>query len=205
MAGLRLSETDLAEVLKRAQELDGVQPGSPEEHPELKGAVEAMVEIGISREAAIAALRERLESKPAPQAESFQPGDIVYCSDGKWYTLAKVSQVTGDRARVRLMAGTDADFSLADFKQFRPTPGAKVSIRQSGMWVDAEIVGFNQDALTLNCMYWGSNVSVSLDQVRLKDTRSEPPMEAKLKQLAINLAWAGGGGLAVFILTRIFG
>lgn len=205
MAGLRLTEKDLAHVLRRAQELDGQLPESLHSRPDIQGAIDAMVEAGISREAALQALQERLaESVALPQEEeTYQVGDIVFCSDGKWFSLAKVKEKRGERLRVRLMAGTDAEFKIQDVKPFIPTSGTKVSVPYSGMWVDAEVMGFNPDALTLQCSYWGSNLNISLDQVRIRDTRHEPPIKAKLVQYATWGAWFLGGTAAGMILMRI--
>lgn len=209
----RLSETDLAQVVRRAQEIETGAALRFEDDPEVVATVNAMVESGISRDAAMQALRERLEPSEElalPVQADFAPDEMVWAAsaDG-WCYPARVISRQGSDFKILYMSGSEGTVAASSLQRFNIHPGLKVHILQSGMWVEADVTSYNKIAQTLNASYYWTPVSVSMDAVKLKDKSKEVPLPAQLQQIKDNLGvYIGvlctGGGLG-FALAAILG
>jgi hypothetical protein len=209
----RLSETDLAQVVRRAQEIETGASLRFEDDPEVVATVNAMVESGISKDAAMQALKERLEppaEESMPLLAEFAPEDMVWAaSEDGWCYPARVMSRLGAEYKILYMTGSEGTVAGSTLKRFNIHPGLKVHILQSGMWCEADVTSFNKVAQTLNANYYWTPVSVSMDAVKMKDKSREVPLPAHLQNIKDNLGvyigvFATGGGLG-FALAAILG
>lgn len=157
-----MNSEELADVLDRAQQIQQMQQGATE-YEEVTRAAE---ELGISREATLQALRERLGTLP----EAPVSGQMVFArsADGHYY-LAKVIEASENNCKIRYLSGGEADVSPLDMRVMALAPGLRVEIFSPsvGGWTGGTISQYNQDAQSLKVMSWGSQENISLDAVRL--------------------------------------
>src|SRR6185369_27535 len=115
-------EEELGETLRRAREI--AAHGERADHEAAyEGYVRAAEEMGISREAVLQALCERL----LIPAEQFAAGHTVFAPsmDGCWY-LAEILS-TGDLvASVRFLSGGERTVPLADLRPASLVPGRRL-------------------------------------------------------------------------------
>ncbi len=190
-----LSTEDLSGVLRRAQEIDSGQGHSTD----LEAYVQAAEEAGISREATMQAIRERL-GYPVSAAKL---GDFVFArsSDGHYYA-AKVESTQEKSARVRFMNGAEVEMPLSDLREFKLMPGEKLNYLSpaAGFWANGTVSTYNPDARVVVIESWGTTESVALDKVRLLAQNAGRGLGAKANEWMIRLWWLGGGiGIGVLI------
>lgn len=192
-----LSSEELSEVLRRAQEIEATGSGGTD----LEAYVTAAEEAGISREATMQALRERLGYPLA----ATQSGETVFArsADGHFYA-AKVEQVNGQMATVRFLNGAEVKLPLSDLRELNLTPGRKLSYmsKDMSMWVNGQVVTFNAQTQKVEIENWGSKENVSLDKVRLlsQDVFRRASNAANL--WAMRLWWLAGGIGLGFLIER---
>jgi len=195
-----LDDDSLAEVIRRAHEISAQTELMFEPHPEIEQYVRAAEEAGISRDATMQALRERLDLPIA----AFQPGEYVFAlSNDERYYVAKVLQIEGRQARIRFLSGTDHTCDAGNLRLFSLTPGQRVQYNSAvhHIWVTGKIEGFNRDANSVTAHWGGVSETLTLDKLRL-------PQEGRASSTgiplwAVGVASALGGGVVGAILMRL--
>ena len=193
-----LSSEELTDVIRRAQEIEahGTAGG------DLEGYVKAAEEAGISREATMQALRERLGYPLA----ATQSGETVFArsADGHFYA-AKVDAVNGQVADVRFLNGATVTLPLSDLRELNLTPGRKISYMSTNMsmWVNGQVSTYNPHALTIEVESWGSKETVSLDKVRLLAQDVFQKVSDTANLWALRFWWLAGGVGLGFLLDRL--
>jgi hypothetical protein len=198
MQSNQLSQEELTEVLRRAQEIDSASHSISG----IEEYVTAAEEAGVSREATLLALRERLGVPIALPTV----GEMVFAksSDGHFYT-ATVQNVGDKLVSVRFMNGSDAKVPIGEIREFALNPGQKLNYHSNGMWWDAEIVRFNSEARSITMNLWGAEETVTLDKVRIRKPTSfelNKSLGLWINRAAIFLAGTGAGMILMKILTR---
>lgn len=192
-----LSSEELSEVLRRAQEID-THGGSAD----LDDYVKAAEEAGISRDATMQALRERL-GYPVAAA---QTGEFVFArsADGHYYP-AKVESTEDRTAKVKFLNGAQVQVPLSDLRELNLTPGQKVNYLSPSMkmWSNGTVRAFNRDALSLEVDNWGSSETVTLDKVRMLQQNIGQRAKDTVNLWAIKLSWLAGGVGLGFLLERL--
>lgn len=188
---MMLEHNELSEILRRAQEIESHSP-SDAAVSGYQDYIEAAEEAGISREATLQALRERL-GLPVATPEA---GQLVYAksADGHFYP-ARIQSAEGQTFKVRFMNGSEASKPMADLRDLSFTPGLKLNYQSpsSGGWWTGDLVRFNETAQTVTINCWGSEETVPLDQIRLK-TINPNTVNAQTWMLRIS-QWVVAGGL----------
>ncbi len=186
-----LEQNQLSEILRRAHEIESHAP-TDATISGYQDYIDAAEEAGISREATLQALRERL-GLPVTTPEA---GQLVYAksADGHFYP-ARIQSAEGQNFRVRFMNGSEATKPMADLRELSFTPGLKVNYHSpsSGGWWTADLVRFNETAQTVTVNAWGTEETVPLDQIRLKSTN---PSAVTAQTWMLRLShWLVAGGL----------
>ncbi len=162
-----LTQDELNEVLRRAQQIQDVtaQPA-----PDLEEYVNAAEEAGISREATLQALRERL----GYPVDTPLPGNLVFArsADGHFY-IGKLERVDGQKATVKFLNGSVVPVTQGDLREITLGPGQKVNYfsPSTAMWLNAPVVRVNMEAMTATVNTWGTEETVPLEKVRLLTTQ----------------------------------
>jgi hypothetical protein len=198
----KLQDSELGDVVRRAQEIQDQTHLMLDPHPDLEQYIRAAEEAGIDRAATMQALRERL-SFPV---EKFKEGEYVFAksADGFYY-VAILESLDGRQAKVQFLSGMDHHCDATDLRLFSLTPGQRVSYhsKSSGMWWEGQLVKFNRDKEQVTVSSWGDSESVSLQKVRLPRDVQAIPMTMKAKMWAIGIACALSGGVLGAILMRM--
>lgn len=199
----KLDDSSIAEVVRRAQEIQDQTQLMLEPNPDLVQYVRAAEEAGIDRDATMQALRERL-SLPV---EMFKPGEYVFAksADGFYY-IALLMEIKGRKAKVEFLSGSEHYCDASDLRLFSLTPGQRVSYfsKGSGMWWEGQLTKFSRDKHTVTVSSWGDSETVALEKVRLPREATSLPITDRAKLLAVGIASAISGGIIGMILTRIF-
>ncbi len=190
-----LSTEELSGVLRRAQEIDAGGGSSGE----MEAYITAAEEAGISREATMQAIRERL-GYPIAAARL---GEFVFArsADGHYYA-AKVEHTEEKSARVKFMNGAVADLPLSDLREFALLPGQKLNYLSpsGGFWANGTVTTFNADSRVVTMESWGTAESVPLDKVRMLAQNTRMGIKATANLWASKLWWLGGGiGIGVIL------
>jgi hypothetical protein len=163
-----LSQEEMGEVLRRAQEIERQPLLLAGEPSELEQFVQAAEEAGISREATLQALRERL----SPPVDQLAEGMLVFAKTerGHFY-VGRVLGAEGLTARLMFLSGGEGTVDVRDIRPFSMTPGRHFEAFVWGWWYRVELVRYNHEskAVTVNC--WGSEATVPLEKVRLAAER----------------------------------
>lgn len=198
----RMDESDLGEIVRRAQEIQDQTHLMLDPHPDLEQYVRAAEEAGIDRDATMQALRERL-SFPA---EKFKPGEYVFAksADGHYY-VAILESLEGRNAKVEFLSGMDHQCDATDLRLFSVTPGQKVSYfsKGSGMWWEGQVSKFNREKQQLTVSSWGDSETVPLHKIRLPRESKPLPVAMRAKLWAIGLASLLSGGVIGAIVMKL--
>lgn len=193
-----LTSEELTDVIRRAQEIEAHGAGGAD----LEAYVKAAEEAGISREATMQALRERLGYPLA----ATQSGELVFgrSADGHFYA-AKVEAVNGQMAEVRFLNGATTSLPLSDLRELNLAPGRKLSYmsKDMSMWVNGQVSAYNDQARTVDVVNWGSTETVSLDKVRLLSQNVIQKATQTANLWAIRVGWLIGGVGLGFLLDRL--
>lgn len=194
---------DIGWVLNRAAELEAKDLNALEHQLEWQPLLDAAEEAGLSREAVLTALRERLSDK----AEEWVSGDLVFAQspDRRWYAAVFDSRVR-EGIKVRYLHGGEGVLDLEKVQRFALAPGQSVEANGSfKVWSPSQIVRFNPDSRSVTIKTWGNEELVPLERIRL-------PAESALKRALAQHPWhhlaitalsgAGIGALITFLLTR---
>lgn len=195
-----MEQEKLTEVLKRAQEISDQSSLIFEPHPEIEQYVRAAEEIGISRDATLQALRERLDLP----LRAFEAGEMVFArsKDDRYYA-AKVLEVDGRRIRLQFLSGSDHECDVTDLRLFSLTPGQKLQYNSPThqIWVTGRVEGFDRNVQTVRVHWGGVSESLTLDKVRMPREDSDSKFE--VPYWAVAAASALGGGVIGALLMRL--
>lgn len=190
-----LQQNELTDILRRAQE---IQEQAPTERAlsTYQQYIEAAEEAGISREATIQALRERLGMPvDAPTA-----GQLVFAlsADGHYYP-ARILSGDETKYRIQFMNGSEATRSITDLRELSFIPGQKLTYysASSGIWWTGDVVRFNEAANSVTVASWGDEETVPLDKVRLPKTSGLQVAATSVYLRVVQFLVAGGIGFAL--------
>lgn len=196
-----LDDSTLSEVIRRAQEISEQTTLIFEPHPDIEQYIQAAEEAGISRDATMQALRERLDFP----VRAFQPGELVFALSGdERFYVAKIVQIEGRQAQIRFLSGSDHHCEASDLRRFSLMPGQKVQYNSPThhLWVSGKLEGFNRDANSITATWGGVSETLPLDKIRL-------PREGQTQQApaiplwVVGVASGLGGGIVGAILMRL--
>ena len=195
-----MEQWEIQEVLKRASEIDNGH--TLETDAEIEALVSAAEESGISRDAVLQALHERLQGP----LKAFTPGDLVFARshDGRHY-VATLLSAEGASVKVRFLNGADSLANAGEMRMFSLPPGMKVEYLSpsSGIWFTAPVVRYSQEARLVTVNAWGNEENVSIDKVRLPRA-SGPSRFSSAQVLAYSVASAlAGTALGVLIMKLL--
>lgn len=199
-----LQHGELREVLERAEEIQLQSAISPESS-ELDGIVAAAEEAGLSRDAVLQAVRERLSLLGHPP----EIGDRVFAksADGHFY-VAKVVSVHEGRVKVLYLNGSEHALGAADLRPCTFLPGQKLMCPWPhwGWWTCTVLSFDNKRDKVKVTDGWGTEKSFKVSEVRLPIERSLSERTQRMK-VALTLwaaAIAGGavGSAITWWLTR---
>lgn len=201
--GLPSGPEGVADVLRRAQEIDSQTQLMLEPYPEYTELIRAAEEAGIARDATLQALRERM-SLPA---QAFEAGQKVFArsADGHFYA-ATLERIEGRVAHLRFVNGSEHQADMTDLRLFGLTPGQKVHYHSSsyGMWIQAEVVRFNRDSGSVTLTAWYQEETVPLEKVRVNREGNPIKLGDQAKfWLVGGIALVAGGGLGAAIMALI--
>jgi hypothetical protein len=198
-----LSQEDLTDVLQRAQAIEVHKVTAPDAHGDTEVFLRAAEEVGISREAVLQALREKL----GHPLEGIAVGDRVFAksADGAFY-VATVAQTQSSTATVRFLNGSDHLLPLTDLRGFAILPGQKIQAKwPTWGWCTVEVEKYDPEKEIVTATDGLKSRPFPLEEVRL-------PMQKTRRQQAISaLLWrvglisAGLGAAAGALLARFFG
>lgn len=200
-----MSESRLGEVLARAQEIDGQTRHMEITQSEIETFVTAAEESGLSRDAVMQALRERLGYAP----DAFQEGELVFAKseDGHFYA-ARISDLEGKVAKVRFLNGGFGMVAIGDLRLFSLAPGQSVQYDSPAMytWVTARVQSVNLEGGSVRFNMWGTPETVPLEKVRLAQERTSASVAQTTKYWTIGLSslltGTALGGAITWWLTR---
>lgn len=200
----QLSETEIREVLARAEEIHARMGGLPHS-ADAAAVVRAAEEVGLPREVVEQALRERLDLLESPPST----GETVFAksSDGRYY-VAEVLSADERSVRVRFLKGGEHSLSLAELRPCRFLPGGRISAPWPGWgWWTCTIVSYDATKKRVKVNDgWGSDKTFPISEVRL-----DPPKKRGAMSRARAYLWltgmsllAGGvlGSIATWLLMR---
>ena len=200
-----MDDQELQTVLRRAQEIDSRQGLLLRTQEDVDSFVSAAEETGISREAVLQALQERMRLP----MEEYEPGSFVFAkaADGKFHVATLLRSDSGS-ARVRFLSGAEHSCGVYDLRVFSLTPGQRVEFfsPSMSMWSSGAVNGSNMDARTITVSHWGTEETISFEKIRIRD---EQPTVSNLDQgkawmigIVSGLVGTGLGALLMTLLSR---
>ncbi|MBS1706129.1 MAG: hypothetical protein JST40_09665 [Armatimonadetes bacterium] len=193
---------ELREVLIRAEQIQSQQVVNVDQEVETETIVQAAEEAGLSRDAVLQALQERLALTQA----STQPGAIVMAesADGHFYAARVISSDTV-AAKVKFLSGGEQSLPLNKIKPFSPVPGTQFSCPwQNWGWWNCKVVSYDSDNMRLLVTDgWGNQQGFHISEVRQNKERS-PQSNQSLYYLYLGLTGFGGMVLGFVIRWLMF-
>jgi hypothetical protein len=199
---VRLSDEELAAVVRRAHEITSLQGRLEEGRNSLDEYVRAAEEMGVPREAMMQALHERF----AFLERDVEPGTLVFAlsGDGRHYA-AKVLKCDGDSLAVRFLNGGEGVVGRHQLQEPSFSPGSEYEYHSPSymMYLKAQAVRYDRDALTVTFNYWGTEETVPLAKVRTVKPRSGIGPPPWVYTLAIALGSGVLGAVLALVLRGL--
>lgn len=196
-----MTNDQFREVLARAEEIDLQRAMQLEESNETNQLIAAAEEAGLSREAVLTALRERLSLAEQPLAD----GDLVFAqsADERHY-VARVLSVDGGVLRVQFLNGSEATVKRAKCRPFQATPGSKMQAQWPNWgWWTCNVISYDSRNQKVQLSDgWSEQQWFHVSDVRL-DLRREGRTGPRPWQSLMYVAVAAGGGIIGSVLTWI--
>lgn len=198
----------MREVLARAEEIQLHSELEDPESAQIEAIVAAAEEAGLSRDAVLQALRERLNVGAAPPAL----GERVFAesTDGKLY-VAEVLEVGEGAVRVRFAKGGERTVPLSATHPCAFLPGQRVVCPWPNWgWWTCTVVSYDAEKGVLQASDgWSTTATFAIADVRLdppRQKRAQSPMPRLrffLYSLATGVALGSGlGALFTWLLMR---
>lgn len=197
-----MDSNELQEVLRRAQEIErgsGLGFSSPSE---VDSFVSAATEAGISREAVLQALQERL----GVPHDGFKVGETVFAKGAdKHFYAATIVEVDEKWAKVKFVNGSEHRCPLADLRPFSLVPGQSISYLSKDymVWMNGPVNGYDPVGKVVIINEWGTEQKIPLEKIRYVDKRAGPSKITVAQAWAIALLSGSFGAVAGAILMRI--
>lgn len=202
------SEQQIREVLARAGEIQLHSDPGESEATQMEAIVAAAEEAGLSREAVLQAMRERLHVG----TEGPAVGSRVFATsaDGKFY-VADVLELGERSVRVRFLKGGELDVPLGSTQPASFLPGQRIVCPWPDWgWWTCTVVSYDADHGTVRAHDgWGTTESFPISEVRMDPPRSRrehrpiPRLKFFLFSLAAGAALGGTlGGLITWLVLR---
>ena len=202
------NDDKLSDIIDRAQRIDDETALLLERHPDAQELVTAAEEAGLSRDAVLQALRERLRHV----IPRFRPGEYVFAKsyEGYGYAAAVVDEF-GDDTHVRFLNGGEGTVPTTDLRPLGLMPGQSVEFMSKSMgwsmWLDGKVVRFNSETKSVTIDYWGmSEEIVPLELVRLprdkKPVQIAEMLKGKLALVAVAVASGAVTATLLYLLMR---
>lgn len=192
-----MGPNEMREVLARAEAIQSGQALRLEDSGEVEALVEAASEAGLSREAVLQALRERLLAC-APLAA----GETAFAksADGHSY-VANVEEVREHSVIVRFVRGGTAEVRQSDLVRFSPTPGLQIQANYpSWGWWPSTVLGYDEKSMTVSVSdNMGSEYKLPISEVRMPRPKSRSELAWQRIYVGAGIFAAGiGMGLLIF-------
>lgn len=201
---MRLTDTELRDVLARAEEIERTSRLSADMNAEMKAVISAAEEVGLSRTAVERALRERFDLPAAPP----QPGELTFAksADGKYY-VAEVVSGSDDAVRVRFMRGSEYTVRPEDLRPCAFVPGERVMCNWPwwGPW-NCSVVAYDRVKQRVKLTDgWGYNKTFPISEVWLNPVTPGGAASARTKVYTtlLSVGAAVGAGI-VGLVTAAF-
>lgn len=197
-----LSQEDLTTVIRRAQALEAEKLTTLEPQTNLETFVSAAEEMGISREAVMQALREKM----GHPLEGIAPGDRVFAksADGAFY-MATVTALQNNAVTVHFMNGSDHTVALTDLRGPSILPGQKLQVNWPGWgWWTVTVEKYNSQKEKVTATDGMSSKSFSLTEVRLPIERTKRELSVRALLFRTAIVSAGVGVAIGALLIRFF-
>ena len=134
-----MDQREAQEILRRAQEIESQQGVMLRSQADVEQFVSAAEEAGLSRDAVLQALRERLRMP----AEAFEPGSLVFAesADGRFH-VASLTSLDEHTAKIRFLNwGTEETVTLEHIRLPREGVGKALEAKLWTYALAAGIVG----------------------------------------------------------------
>jgi len=198
-----MQQETLRELLARAEEIQSQSAVEIESRSEVQELIAAAEESGVSRDAILQALRERISAAERP----LSAGELAFVtsSDGHQYVARTLDVGTGS-VKVKFLKGGEATVPREDVKPLSIMPGQTLSCPWPNWgWWNCKVVGYDPENLKVRVTDgWTEEASFHLSDIRLN--RSGPPIAARLKDklFIVGIALGSGliGALVQFVLSR---
>ncbi len=201
MPSLQLSEKELRETLRRAQEIAQQSRGLAEPEPAYETYLKAAEEVGVPREATLQALRERL----LLPVGSVEPGYMLFAPsvDRAWYP-ATVVRLEGQTVFVRFVSGGEHTCTLSDLHPLALLPGRHVQFHTDWGWSDGVVRTYDPAKAQVHVDTGGEITRRPLSKIRLAPRQTKADRRAGqiilCTSLVSGLAGIGIGLLLSFLL-----
>ncbi|MBV6458580.1 MAG: hypothetical protein HONBIEJF_01712 [Fimbriimonadaceae bacterium] len=194
-----MTNEQFRDVLARAEEIDMQRALRLEETNETNQLIQAAEEAGLSREAVLTALRERISLTEHPLSE----GDLVFAqsADDRHY-VAKVLSVEGGILHVQFLNGADSAVDRAKCRPFQAVPGSRMQAQWPGWgWWTCNVIAYDSRNQKVQLSDgWSEQRWFHVSDVRL-DLRKEGRGAPRGMQALIYAALMVGGGVIGSLLT----
>ncbi|HMS57063.1 MAG TPA: hypothetical protein PKA27_16855 [Fimbriimonadaceae bacterium] len=197
-----MDSNELQEVLKRAQEIErsaGLAFASPSE---VESFVSAATEAGISKEAVLQALQERL----GVPHDGFKVGETVFAKGAdKHFYAATILEIDEKWAKVQFANGSEHRCSILDLRSFSLVPGQSISYfaKDYMIWMNGPVGSYDPVGKVITINEWGTEQKVPLEKIRIVDKKAAPSKITVAQAWAIALLSGSFGAVAGAILMRI--
>jgi hypothetical protein len=186
----KLSPEAIKSVLARAEEIQS-QGGLHADHEEIDTVVRAATEAGLSEQAVLQALRERLSIVPG----DLELGQRVYAksSDGFFYP-ATIEKIDAASVKVNFLGGGYANLSKLDLRPMTLMPGQKIMCPWPDWgWWNCTLVSYNSKTDEVEVTDgWSETNTFPLTSTRLSKTDGMPKADLTAK-ITWWAAMIGGG------------
>ncbi|MBS1714344.1 MAG: hypothetical protein JST30_08405 [Armatimonadetes bacterium] len=198
-----MQQETLRELLVRAEEIQQQSSVEIETRSEVQELIVAAEESGVSRDAILQALRERISATERPLTE----GELAFVtsSDGHQY-VARTLDVGPHSVKVRFLKGGEASVPRTDVKPLSVMPGQTLCCPWPNWgWWNCKVVGYDPENLMVRVTDgWTEQASFHLSDVRLNKPSAPGFSRLKDKLFVVGIALGSGllGALVQFLLTR---
>lgn len=199
---VRLSDEELADVVRRAHEIQSLQGRLDGTRGSIEEYVRAAEETGVPREAMLQALNERF----AFLTREIENGQLVFAKsgDGRQYP-AKVIAVTGDAVSVRFLNGGEGIVGRHELADANFAPGTDYEYLSPSYMVHmkAPVARYDRDAMTVTFNNWGTEETVPLAKVRtLRPKKAAGTISPWILTVAVSAGTGILGAIAMWIAMR---
>jgi hypothetical protein len=204
-----LSQEEVRDTLRRAEEIAATRltvATSAEETVPVEEFVRAAEEVGISREAVLAALQER-EANASLPGRTFRLEEKVWAVSADGFTYpAKVIDVQGERVRVHFLNGGEHEVAASTLQPLALMPGLEVQcVDKDWGWAKGKIQKYdaNKGHLEIHTTF-ETKKKVPVASIRLAPPRSSRELAVRQVVLRASLLSGTAGIILGYLLSLLF-